>query len=619
MQEGPVSGSSSLERIGVGIDTARFGHRVSFLRPDKKPAAKPITVLENQSGYQYLNEYLEQLHQQNPLAHFHIHIDAAGQYSFNLEQFLRGLELPKTVSVGEPRRNKNYHKAHFPKSTSDDTESQAMARFGVVEQPPPTPAPTEQMVALREIASRLQAQVKQTTQAINRLHNHLARVFPELASLTSDVSARWVLQLLKDYPTAERIGRAHRSSLEKIPYFPEKLLDELQEAARQSVGAFQGPAAEALIKHLVAELQHSQYAEKQLRKLLITAFNQLPRSPHVQVVTIPGIGATTAAILVAKMGTIDRFATPAALVGYFGVFPDKETSGVDKQGCELRAGTWPMCRKGNDLVRAHLWNAARTAVIWNPAVRALYRRLRARGKRGDVALGHCMRKLLHLVFAVWKTDRPFDKNHFPWEGTPAKSTQATTDCTVNRDTAASNNEKTVDQKQDAPAKKVVTTATLTVKPTPSGVKSARKPAAKARPLVDFAFLREQVTMEQVLDHLGLSAQLKGHGQQRRSSCPVHGKAGDGERTFSVNLSKNNFQCFRPDCAIKGNALDLWAAVHGLPLYEAALHLAETFHLARNREEEPVAGPRAAKAQPGGRRASHSCRDAATQTGSPKRR
>jgi hypothetical protein len=26
-----------------------------------------------------------------------------------------------------------------------------------------------------------------------------------------------------------------------------------------------------------------------------------------------------------------------------------------------------------------------------------------------------MRKLLHLVFAVWKTNRPVDENHFAWE------------------------------------------------------------------------------------------------------------------------------------------------------------------------------------------------------------
>src|SRR5438045_6434183 len=38
---------------------------------------------------------------------------------------------------------------------------------------------------------------------------------------------------------------------------------------------------------------------------------------------------------------------------------------------------------------------------------------------------------------------------------------------------------------------------------------------------------------------------------------------------------------------KGNVLDLWAAIHRLPLYEAALHLAETFNLPRSRGEEPV--------------------------------
>jgi len=35
--------ATPLDRIGVGIDTARYGHRVSFLRPDRQPAAKPLT------------------------------------------------------------------------------------------------------------------------------------------------------------------------------------------------------------------------------------------------------------------------------------------------------------------------------------------------------------------------------------------------------------------------------------------------------------------------------------------------------------------------------------------------------------------------------------------------
>ena len=40
-----MSTTASLDRIGVGIDTARYGHRVSFLRPDRKPAAQPLTVM----------------------------------------------------------------------------------------------------------------------------------------------------------------------------------------------------------------------------------------------------------------------------------------------------------------------------------------------------------------------------------------------------------------------------------------------------------------------------------------------------------------------------------------------------------------------------------------------
>ncbi len=124
-----MSTTTPLDCIGVGIDTARYGHRVSFLRPDRQPAAKPLTVMENRDGYEALKERLNRLHEQHSQAHFHVRIDAAGQYAVNLELFLRDLKLPMTISVGEPKRNKDYQKAHSPKRTTDDTENQAMARL----------------------------------------------------------------------------------------------------------------------------------------------------------------------------------------------------------------------------------------------------------------------------------------------------------------------------------------------------------------------------------------------------------------------------------------------------------------------------------------------------------
>jgi transposase len=588
----PATATTPLDRIGVGIDTARYGHRVSFLRPDRQAAAKPLTVLENHDGYQAFQLRLEQLHQQHPQAHFQVRIDAAGQYAANLEHFLRGLALPLTISVGEPKRNKDYQKAHFPKRTTDDTESQAMARFAVVEQPHATLPVPPQLGLLREVVARLQAQVKQTTQAVNRLHNLMARAFPELATLADDFSARWVLQLLDRYPTAQRIAAAHLSSLEQIPYLPSEQAQPLHRAAKASVASLHGDVAEALVQEAVTQVRHSLMHEEKLRKLLEDAFAALSPSGHVQVPTVPGIGTATAAVLVAKIIDIERFTTPEHLVGYFGVFPEEDASGVDKHGQPLPSGTMRMSHKGNDLARAYLWNAARSASQHNPAVRALYRRLRAKGKRGDVALGHCMRKLLHLVFAVWKTNRPFDENHFPWEP-PTETPPATSAPTAAGADAAAANETAVGHKQAVPAETVVTTASAKVEQATPPVKppSSGPAPAPERPQVDFAYLRKQITMEQVLRHLGLLEGLRGRGQQLRGRCPVHAPARVKEQTFSVHLGKNVFQCFQAECGAKGNVLDLWAALQRLPLYEAALHLAATFHLCVNREEEPVGGTR----------------------------
>jgi transposase len=607
---------STLDRIGVGIDTARYGHRVSFLRPDHQAAAKPLTVLESRTGYQALQERLEQLHQQHPQAHFHVRVDAAGQYAANLENFLRGLPLPMTLSIGEPKRNKDYQKAHFPKRTTDDTESQAMARFAVVELPKATTPISPAMSILREVAGRLQAKVKQSTQAVNRLHNLLSRVFPELASLTEDVTAAWVLTLLDKYPTAQRIGQAHLETLQKIPYLAADQAEQLHLVAKQSVACLSGDIVETLVRDQVAQVRQTQQAEEQLRRLLGNAYAALPPSSHLQVTTVAGIGPATAAAIVAQAVDINRFPTPQKFVGFFGIFPEENTSGVDKLGNPLPSGTMSMSRKGNDLVRAYLWNAARSAMVHNPAVAALYRRLRAKGKRGDVALGHCMRKLLHLVYAVWKTNRPFDEKHFPWEtpnavavpavaipavaipavaipavavpavAVPAVAVPAVAVPAVA--TPSSNNEKAVGHKRDLPAKKVVTTVSVTVAPTSNPVKP---PDRSARPKIDYAFLRQQVGMEQILSHLGLGKCLHGRGLQRRGRCPIHAGPNDTQPTFSAHLGKHVFQCFHANCRAQGNVLDLWAAVHKLPLYEAALDLAETFQLPRNREEEHVPGTR----------------------------
>jgi CHC2 zinc finger len=182
--------------------------------------------------------------------------------------------------------------------------------------------------------------------------------------------------------------------------------------------------------------------------------------------------------------------------------------------------------------------------------------------RKAIAIGHAMRKLLHLVFAIGKSGRPFDPKHYDWDQ-PNHVVAA-------RDTPVSATEQAAGHKRTAePARTVVTAACpITVPPAT---------ASDEGTALDFAHLKKQLRMVQVLDQLGLTTRLRGRGSQRRCPCPIH--RGDGRgRTFSVNLDENVFQCFDKACGAKGDVIDLWAAVRQLSLREAALDLVRTFDL-----------------------------------------
>jgi transposase len=171
-----------------------------------------------------------------------------------------------------------------------------------------------------------------------------------------------------------------------IPYLTEAKALELQAAANATVASFTGATAAALVRCLAKQLQQSLAAETELKERMSTVYARLPQANHLD--TIPGIGVATAAVLTAKIVAIERFATDAHLVSYFGVFPEEYQSGLAKDGTAKPGRRGRMSRKGYDLARKYLWNAAKAAIRHNPAVRPLYARLRSRGTRGDVALGH---------------------------------------------------------------------------------------------------------------------------------------------------------------------------------------------------------------------------------------
>jgi transposase len=417
----------------------------------------------------------------------------------------------------------------------------------------------DEMRGLRQIAGRLQAVVRQRTRLINQLHHLLALTFPELALIVKDLAAGWVLELVHRYPTARQLGQASNTDVGAIAYLPDKHIVPLLQAARTSVAAFDGPAAEELIRDQVRQLRDVGARQKRLECLLVEAYHRLPEDNHLA--TIPGIGDVTAAILTAFILDIDRFNDPGKLVKYFGALPIEASSGVDRDGRPRGPKRYVMSRAGNDLVRRYLWMAALSAVRHNPAVRALYARVvRKHPQHKAIAIGHGMRKLIHLAFAVWKTGRPFNPNHYPWNA-PAH-VEPGVDMTLPQ------NEQAADLKPVVPASSEVTAACP--ENLPHDPRDERSPT-------DFAHVKRRTPIAAVLDHLGLTPRLRGPGVQRRCACPIH--RGDGRgRTFSVHLEQNVFQCFDAKCAAKGDVIDLWASVKKMSLRDAAIDLVQTFHV-----------------------------------------
>jgi hypothetical protein len=238
-----------------------------------------------------------------------------------------------------------------------------------------------------------------------------------------------------------------------------------------------------------------------------------------------------------------------------------------------------MSPRGNDLVRRYLWMAALSALRFNPAARALHARVVAKHPdKKAIAVGHVMRKLLHLVFAIWKTRTPFDAQHYPW-GTPAhvdpqsaagkQHSAVRGDKQTSQPSLAPNNQAAGLKSPAQPVRKEVTAARNPTLPHSAVVDESTA--------IDFVHLKRQLTMARVLDQLGLAARLRGSGPQRRCRCPLH--RGDARgRTFSVNLDHNVFQCFDTACAKKGDIIDLWASVNTMSLREAAIDLVRTFAL-----------------------------------------
>lgn len=180
----------------------------------------------------------------------------------------------------------------------------------------------------------------------------------------------------------------------------EALLEMMtQEKNRQASGGLIPAVAASLVRHLTMLEGELADLDRQITQHVDT--HPGLRQQRDLLITIPGIGATTAARLLAECRAITDFANARAYAAFAGLVPRERQSGT------LR-GRARLSKLGSARLRLALYYPALTAMRHNPVLAPVAARLAAAGKHKMVIVAALMRRLLHLAYGVLKHQRPFD-------------------------------------------------------------------------------------------------------------------------------------------------------------------------------------------------------------------
>lgn len=126
------------------------------------------------------------------------------------------------------------------------------------------------------------------------------------------------------------------------------------------------------------------------------------RRPARLLRSIPGIGEAVVLEVLVRLPQIQRCRNVRAWVAQAGVDPRPYESGTSIQA---RAH---LSKRGDATLRHALYMPSLCAMQHNPVIRAFVQRLRQRGKNGKAIACAAMRKLMHLIYGVLNSNKPFD-------------------------------------------------------------------------------------------------------------------------------------------------------------------------------------------------------------------
>lgn len=166
----------------------------------------------------------------------------------------------------------------------------------------------------------------------------------------------------------------------------------------------QSPASTQRRLHKQIALLEAQVLEieAEIRVLVIsdTVFSERVQ----KICTIPGISFITSVCIIAETNGFSLIKNAKQLVSYAGLDIQQNQSG-QKQGKSR------ISKKGNRFIRLSLYMPAMCASRYNPIMKRFYDSLSARKEVKKVAITAVARKLLVLIYTLWKQDQEFNPEY----------------------------------------------------------------------------------------------------------------------------------------------------------------------------------------------------------------
>jgi len=152
---------------------------------------------------------------------------------------------------------------------------------------------------------------------------------------------------------------------------------------------------------------------KYLIKLIITIEKEIKRiiskdaylvAKIIKMKTIPGISNVSAATIVAETAGFVNIKNTRQLVSYAGYDIVLKESGMSK-------GKTRISKKGNSRIRHALFMVALTAKTHSKTMNEFYERLNTKKNNGMISLTAVQRKILALMYTLWKTDSVYIEHY----------------------------------------------------------------------------------------------------------------------------------------------------------------------------------------------------------------